>query len=50
VEIAWGAATETLALLVALLGEIQKAATELYSDGLETLEDLIGNLGTFTDA
>jgi len=45
VEIAWGAATETLALLVALLGEIQKAATELYSDGLETLEDIIGNLG-----
>jgi DNA polymerase-3 subunit epsilon/ATP-dependent DNA helicase DinG len=45
VEIAWSAATETLALLVALLGEIQKGATELYSDGLETLEDIIGNLG-----
>ena len=45
VEIAWGAAAETLALLVALLGEIQKGATELYSDGLEALEDIIGNLG-----
>ncbi|MGD0752249.1 MAG: helicase C-terminal domain-containing protein [Anaerolineales bacterium] len=45
VEMAWSAATETLALLVALLGEIQKGATELYSDGLETLEDIIGNLG-----
>ncbi len=45
VEIAWGAAAETLALLVALLGEIQKGATELYSNGLETLEDIISNLG-----
>jgi ATP-dependent DNA helicase DinG len=45
VEIAWGAAAETLALLVALLGEIQKGATELYSAGLEALEDIISNLG-----
>jgi ATP-dependent DNA helicase DinG len=45
VEVAWGAAAETLTLLVALLGEVQKGATELYSDGLETLEDLIGSLG-----
>jgi DNA polymerase-3 subunit epsilon/ATP-dependent DNA helicase DinG len=45
VELAWSAAAETLTLLVALLGEIQKGATELYSDGLETLEDIIGNLG-----
>ncbi len=45
VEIAWGAAAETLALLVALLGEIQKGATELYSDGLEALEDTISDLG-----
>ena len=45
VEIAWGAAAETLALLVSLLGEIQKGATELYSNGLETLEDIISNLG-----
>ncbi len=45
VEISWGAAAETLALLVALLGEIQKGVTDLYSDGLETLEDIISNLG-----
>jgi DNA polymerase-3 subunit epsilon/ATP-dependent DNA helicase DinG len=45
VEIAWSAAAETLTLLVALLGEIQKGATELYSGGLETLEDIISNLG-----
>jgi ATP-dependent DNA helicase DinG len=45
VEIAWSADAETLSLLIALLGEIQKGATELYSDGLETLEDIISNLG-----
>jgi DNA polymerase-3 subunit epsilon/ATP-dependent DNA helicase DinG len=45
VEATWGAAGETLTLLVALLGEIQKGATELYSDGLEDMEDVISNLG-----
>jgi len=45
VEVAWGAASETLGLLVALLGEVQKGATELYSDGVESLEDVIANLG-----
>ena len=45
VEFAWNAAAETLTLLVALLGEIQKGVTELYSGGLETLEDIIGSLG-----
>jgi ATP-dependent DNA helicase DinG len=45
VEIAWEAAAGTQTLLVALLGEIQKGATELYSEGLEALEDIIGNLG-----
>jgi len=45
VELAWSAAGETLALLIALLGEIQKGVTELYAEGLETLEDVIGNLG-----
>ena len=45
VEVAWGAAAETLSLLVALLGEIQKGATELYSNGLETLEESISSLG-----
>ncbi len=45
VEIAWGSASETLALLIAILGEIQKGAAELFSDGVESLEDVIGNLG-----
>jgi ATP-dependent DNA helicase DinG len=45
VEIAWGAAAETLALLVALLGEVQKGVTDLYSDGLEALEDSISAMG-----
>ncbi len=45
VEIAWNASGETLSLLISLLGEIQKGATELYSDGLDVLEDVIGNLG-----
>ncbi|MGA2490519.1 MAG: helicase C-terminal domain-containing protein [Anaerolineales bacterium] len=45
VEITWSAGSETLSLLVALLGEIQKGVTELYSNGLESLEDIISNLG-----
>jgi ATP-dependent DNA helicase DinG len=45
VEIAWGAANETLALLIAVLSEIQKSATELFSIGVESLEDAISNLG-----
>jgi DNA polymerase-3 subunit epsilon/ATP-dependent DNA helicase DinG len=45
VEVAWGAAAETLALLVALLGEVQRGAAELYSNGVDELEDVIGSLG-----
>jgi ATP-dependent DNA helicase DinG len=45
VEIAWDAAAETFRLLLSLLGEIQKGAAELYADGLEDLEEVIGNLG-----
>ena len=45
IEIAWGAASETLALLITILGEIQKGASELFSDGIESLEDVISNLG-----
>jgi ATP-dependent DNA helicase DinG len=45
VEIAWGASSETLALLITILGEIQKGASELLSDGVESLEDLISNFG-----
>jgi ATP-dependent DNA helicase DinG len=45
VEVTWSASSETLSLLISLLGELQKGVTELYSDGLEILEDVIGNLG-----
>ncbi|HEY5157608.1 MAG TPA: helicase C-terminal domain-containing protein [Anaerolineales bacterium] len=45
VEITWGAASETLALFISILGEIQKGAAELYSDGVESLEDVISNMG-----
>ncbi|MCX6034222.1 MAG: hypothetical protein NTV38_04495, partial [Chloroflexi bacterium] len=45
VEIAWGTTSETLALLIAILGEIQKGAAELFSNGVESLEDVISNLG-----
>ncbi len=54
VEIAWDAAAETLRLLLSLMGEVQKGATELYANGLEVLEDVISNLGNiirrFSDA
>jgi hypothetical protein len=45
VEITWGAAAETLALLVGVVAEIQKGAAELYSNGIDNLEDVISNLG-----
>lgn len=45
IELTWDAAGETLRLLLALLGELHKAAADLYSDGLEEAEDLIGSLG-----
>ena len=45
VEIAWGASSETLALLITILGEVQKGAAELLSDGVDSLEDVISNLG-----
>jgi ATP-dependent DNA helicase DinG len=45
VEIAWGASSETLALLITILGEIQKGTAELMSNGIESLEDIISNFG-----
>ncbi len=45
VEIAWGASSETLGLLITILGEIQKGAAELLSNGIESLEDVISNFG-----
>lgn len=45
VEIIWDQTGETLALLLGGLSEIHQAASELYSDGNEGLEGLIGDLG-----
>jgi ATP-dependent DNA helicase DinG len=45
VESVWGAAAETLNLLVKLTGELQKGTADLYADGAEALEDVISNLG-----
>ena len=44
VEIAWDAIDETLSLLIASLSEIYKAATELYGEGHEELEDVIADI------
>jgi ATP-dependent DNA helicase DinG len=45
VEITYSAASETLSLLITILGETQKGAAELFSSGVESLEDVISNLG-----
>jgi DNA polymerase-3 subunit epsilon/ATP-dependent DNA helicase DinG len=45
IEISWDATSETMRLLIALVGEIQKGAAELYSGGLDNLEDVVSNLG-----
>ena len=44
VEIAWDATDETLHMLLISLSEIYKAASELYAEGHEHLEDLMGDL------
>jgi ATP-dependent DNA helicase DinG len=45
VESAYSSANETLLLFINLLGEIQKGVVELLSEGVESLEDVISNLG-----
>jgi len=45
VEIAWDSTNETLRLLLALVGELQKDAGQLCTDGIEELEDTVGSLG-----
>ncbi len=45
VEAAWGGASETLDLLVKLTGELHNGAADLFASGIETLEDVISNLG-----
>jgi DNA polymerase-3 subunit epsilon/ATP-dependent DNA helicase DinG len=44
VEINWGTAGETLGLLIKGITELYKAAADLYSDGVEELEDPLGDL------
>ncbi len=46
IEITWGSAAETMTLLVNLIGELYKAAGELYADGIEELEDSAGALSS----
>ncbi|MGZ6316407.1 MAG: helicase C-terminal domain-containing protein, partial [Anaerolineales bacterium] len=44
VEITWDAAAETLGLLLNALAEIHKAGSELYADGHDNLEDVLGDI------
>ena len=44
VEIAWDATGETLRNLLKELAEIYKAAAELYADGHDNLEDVMGDI------
>ncbi len=44
VEVTWDASGETLTLLLNTLAEIHKATSELYSDGHDQLEDVIGDI------
>jgi len=44
VEMAWDATGETLRNLLAELGDIYKAAAELYADGHDELEDVMGDI------
>lgn len=46
IEITWGSAAETMALLVNVIGDLYKAASELYSDGVEEIEDSVGALSS----
>lgn len=46
IEITWGTAAETMALLVNLIGELYKAASELYSGGVDELEDSLSGLSS----
>ncbi len=45
VETAWGLADETWGLLLKLLAELHEAAANLYAEGAETLEDVMGDIG-----
>jgi DNA polymerase-3 subunit epsilon/ATP-dependent DNA helicase DinG len=44
VEISWGTAGEAMVLLINSVSELYQACAELYADGMEDLEDPMGNL------
>jgi ATP-dependent DNA helicase DinG len=44
VEITWGQASETMALLLKTLEEIYKALGEIYAEGHENVQDVMGTL------
>ena len=48
VEMAWDATGETMRNLLTELGEIYKAAAELYADGHDELEDVMGDISNVT--
>mgnify|MGYP000983908432 len=45
-EMLWGQISETMTLLLKTLDEIYKAMADLYSEGHDNLEDVMGNLST----
>jgi DNA polymerase-3 subunit epsilon/ATP-dependent DNA helicase DinG len=46
IEMAWGVSGETMRLLLNVLGEIYKAASSLYADGVEEAEDPLGSISS----
>jgi len=46
VEISWETAGETLRLLLNCVADIYKAATDLYANGMDELEDTLGSIST----
>jgi len=49
VEMAWDSTDETLSLLLTSIGEIYKAAGELYAEGHDNLEDVIADIGNVAE-
>jgi DNA polymerase-3 subunit epsilon/ATP-dependent DNA helicase DinG len=46
VEIAWGGSGETLRLLLNLMADIYKTASDMYADGHDELEDVNGSISS----
>jgi ATP-dependent DNA helicase DinG len=47
VEIAWDTTDETMRMLIVSLAEIYKAISELYAEGHDHLEDMMGDMSNF---